>query len=92
MLNCFLKGFASNTALRLQDGSYKTLAGGQKVAVHPGSVMFGKRAMAIVFDEFVFTSRAYARGVSAVEVGWLGGGWRGVGVGEGEGGQWGGGE
>ncbi len=81
VLKCFLKGFASNTALRMQDGSYKTLVGGQKVAVHPGSVMFGKRAEAIVFDEFVFTSKAYARGVSAVEVGWLGGG-----RGEGEGG------
>lgn len=81
VLKCFLQGFASNTALRQQDGSYKTLVAGQKVAVHPGSVLFGKKARAIVFDEFVFTSRAYARGVSAVEVGWLGGVWGRVGEG-----------
>lgn len=79
---CFLQGFASHTALRQPDGSYKTLVGGQKVAVHPGSVLFGKKAMAIVFDEFVFTSRAYARGVSAVEMGWLGAGWGRVGEGD----------
>lgn len=85
ILHCFLKGFASNTALRQPDGSYKTLVGGQKVAVHPGSVMFGKRAEAIVFDEFVFTTRAYARGVSAVEVGWLRWGEGEGGVGRGEG-------
>jgi len=76
ILKCFIKGFASNTALRLPDGSYKTLVGAQKVAVHPGSVLFGKQAQAIVFNEFVFTNKAYARGVSAVEIGWLVGGWR----------------
>ena len=76
ILKCFIKGFASNTALRLPDGSYKTIAGGQKVAIHPSSVLFGKQAKAILFNEFVFTNKAYARGVSAVEMEWLIGAWK----------------
>lgn len=76
VLKCFIKGFAYNTALRLPDGSYKTIAGHQKVAIHPSSVLFGKPARAILFNEFVFTNKSYARGVSAVEMGWLEDAWR----------------
>lgn len=76
ILKAFVKGFASNTALRRQDGSYKTLVGGQKVAIHPSSVLFGKHVEAILFNEFVFTNKAYARGVSAVDQEWLGDAWR----------------
>lgn len=76
VLRCFVKGFAYNTALRLPDGSYKTVAGHQKVAIHPSSVLFGKPIRAILFNEFVFTNKSYARGVSAVEMGWLEDAWR----------------
>lgn len=76
ILKCFIKGFAFNTALRMPDGSYKTIAGQQKVAIHPSSVLFGKPTKAILFNEFVFTNKAYARGVSAVEPEWLVGAWR----------------
>ena len=76
ILKCFIKGFAYNTALRLPDGSYKTVAGHQKVAIHPSSVLFGKSARAILFNEFVFTNKSYARGVSAVEMSWLEPAWR----------------
>ena len=76
ILKCFIKGFAYNTALRLPDGSYKTVAGHQKVAIHPSSVLFGKSARAILFNEFVFTNKSYARGVSAVEMSWLETAWR----------------
>ena len=76
ILKCFIKGFAYNTALRLPDGSYKTVAGHQKVAIHPSSVLFGKSARAILFNEFVFTNKSYARGVSMVEMSWLETAWR----------------
>ena len=76
VLKCFVRGFAYNSALRLPDGSYRTVAGHQKVAVHPSSVLFGKPARAILFNEFVFTNKSYARGVSAVEMAWLETAWR----------------
>ncbi|CUS07588.1 unnamed protein product [Tuber aestivum] len=72
ILKCFLKGFLHNTARLVQDGSYRTVVGNQAVAIHPSSVLFGKRVEAIVYHEFVYTTRAFARGVSAVEMGWIG--------------------
>jgi ATP-dependent RNA helicase DHR2 len=55
----------------MPDGSYKTLRGNQTVAIHPSSVLFGKKTEAIVFNEFVYTNKAYARGVSAVQLDWI---------------------
>ena len=77
---CFIQGFAYNTALRLPDGSYKTVAGHQKVAIHPSSVLFGKPVRGILFNEFVFTNKSYARGVSAVEMSWLEDAWKEPGI------------
>ncbi|KAF2731734.1 pre-mRNA-splicing factor ATP-dependent RNA helicase PRP16 [Polyplosphaeria fusca] len=71
ILHCILRGFISNTARLMPDGSYRTLMGNQTVAIHPGSVLFGKKLEAIVFTEFVFTSKAWARGVSAVQLDWV---------------------
>ena len=71
ILRCFLKGFASNTARLFPDGSYKTLIGNQTVAIHPSSGLFGKKIEAIMYNEFVFTTRSYARGVSAVQMDWV---------------------
>lgn len=72
ILKCFLKGFAMNTARLFPDGSYKTLVGNQTVAIHPSSGLFGKKVEAIMYNEFVFTNRSYARGVSAVQMDWIG--------------------
>ncbi|RPB04133.1 P-loop containing nucleoside triphosphate hydrolase protein [Choiromyces venosus 120613-1] len=72
ILKCFLKGFLHNTARLVPDGSYRTVVGNQVVAIHPSSVLFGKKVEAIVYHEFVYTTRAFARGVSAVEMGWVG--------------------
>ena len=71
ILRCFLRGFATNTARLFPDGSYKTLVGNQPVAIHPSSVLFGKRCEAIVYNEFVFTQRSYAKGVSMVQADWI---------------------
>ncbi len=72
ILRCFLKGFAMNTARLFPDGSYKTMVGNQTVAIHPSSGLFGKKVEAIMYNEFVFTNRSYARGVSAVQMDWIG--------------------
>lgn len=72
LLRCFMCGFAGNTARLVQDGSYRTMEGNQTVAIHPGSVLYGRKVEAIMYNELVFTSKCYARGVSAVQVGWYG--------------------
>jgi ATP-dependent RNA helicase DHR2 len=72
ILRSFLKGFAMNTARLFPDGSYKTILGNQTVAIHPSSGLFGKKVEAIMYNEFVFTNRSYARGVSAVQMDWVG--------------------
>ncbi|KAF2714158.1 P-loop containing nucleoside triphosphate hydrolase protein [Pleomassaria siparia CBS 279.74] len=71
ILACILRGFISNTARLMPDGSYKTLMGNQTVSIHPSSVLFGRKTEAIVFSEFVFTGKAWARGVSAVQLDWV---------------------
>ena len=72
ILQSFLCGFATNTARLVPDGSYRTVVGNQTVAIHPSSVLFGRKVEAIMYNEFVFTNRSYARGVSAVQMDWVG--------------------
>jgi ATP-dependent RNA helicase DHR2 len=72
ILLAFLTGFASNTARLMPDGSYKTLLSNQTIAIHPASVLFGRKVEAIMYNEFVWTARGYARGVSAVQMRWVG--------------------
>ncbi|KAF2716617.1 P-loop containing nucleoside triphosphate hydrolase protein [Polychaeton citri CBS 116435] len=71
ILKCFLRGFSGNVARLCPDHSYKTFVGNQTVAIHPSSVLFGRKLEAILYNEFVFTNKAYARGVSAIQVRWL---------------------
>lgn len=71
ILRCFLRGFSGNVARLCPDGSYKTFVGNQTVAIHPSSVLFGRKVEAILYNEFVFTNKAYARGVSAIQLGWM---------------------
>lgn len=54
------------------DYVYRTVEGAREVAIHASSVMRGRKCEAIVFHELTFTTRCYAKGVSAVELGWWG--------------------
>ncbi|KAI5302627.1 putative ATP-dependent RNA helicase dhr2 [Ascosphaera pollenicola] len=72
ILQSFLAGFATNTARLQPDGSYRSVVGNQTVAIHPSSILFGRKVEAIMYNEFVFTNRSYARGVSAVQMDWVG--------------------
>jgi ATP-dependent RNA helicase DHX8/PRP22 len=47
------------------------IATGQAVAIHPSSVLCGKKAECIVFNELVRTTKQYARDALVVEAGWL---------------------
>ncbi|KAF9312283.1 putative ATP-dependent RNA helicase dhr2 [Linnemannia elongata] len=71
VLKCFLAGFFQNTALLQPDGTYKSILGGLTVSVHPSSSLFGKKREAIMYDELVFTTKHFVRGVSALESNWL---------------------
>lgn len=71
ILKCFVRGFASNIARLVPDGSYRTFVGNQTVAIHPSSVLFGRKLEAILYTQFVYTNKAYARDVSAIQLGWL---------------------
>jgi ATP-dependent RNA helicase DHR2 len=64
----------SKSSTSTSDGpppQYLTLTTNQPVSIHPSSVLFGRRVEAVVCSEFVFTSKSYARCVSAVELGWV---------------------
>ena len=71
IMRCLIHGFTAQTAVLVPDGSYRTSVGRQTVAIHPSSTLFGRRAEAIVFTELVFTTKTYARWVSAVELAWV---------------------
>ena len=64
-------GLFPHAAKRQLDGSYRVVATGQVVHLHPSSVLHGRRPECVVFDELVRTARQYARGITAVEAAWL---------------------
>ena len=71
ILQCFLEAYSSYTARIMPDGSYKTLIGNQTVAIHPSSVLFGRKMEAIMYHEYVYTTKSYAKNVSAVQLDWV---------------------
>lgn len=71
VLQSFVAGYFLQAAIRLADGTYKTIAGKQHVHIHPSSVIFGSRPDCIIFHEITLTSKCYLRGVSAVEASWI---------------------
>lgn len=87
ILRCLLTGFHPNVARLSSDGTYQTLLTNQPVAIHPSSVLFtvpgvvdgggsgggpARKFEGILYNEFVYTgTKAYARGVSAVEMRWV---------------------
>lgn len=71
IIKIFLAGFINNTALGSSDRQYRTVNGGHKIAIHPSSMMFGKKIDAIMYVEYVFTTKGYARTVSPIDLAWL---------------------
>ena len=71
VLQSFVAGYFLQSAIRLGDGTYKTIASKQHVHIHPSSVIFGTRPDCIIFHEITLTSKCYLRGVSVVESSWI---------------------
>ncbi|KDN50454.1 hypothetical protein RSAG8_00952, partial [Rhizoctonia solani AG-8 WAC10335] len=71
ILKSLLAGLFMNTALLQPDGSYKQIVGQRPVKIHPASALSGRKVTAILFDELVYTSATYARGVSAIPRQWI---------------------
>lgn len=71
ILKSFLSGFISNTAIGMPDRSYRTVTNGNLISIHPSSLLFGKKKDAIMYIEFVYTVKGYARNVSNIKLEWL---------------------
>ncbi|KAK9479490.1 P-loop containing nucleoside triphosphate hydrolase protein [Lipomyces japonicus] len=71
IVKCFLKGFVGNTALSMPDRTFRTISSGQTINIHPSSCVFGKKVEAIMYTEYIFTTKAYARMVSPIQLEWL---------------------
>ncbi|KAM3516927.1 hypothetical protein NHJ13051_009451 [Beauveria bassiana] len=71
LLKCFLRGFAMKTAMLAPDSSYVTCQGKHVVAIHPASVLHGRKVEAIMFLEHVYTNKNYAKKVSAIQATWV---------------------
>ncbi|KAJ2900293.1 uncharacterized protein MKZ38_002511 [Zalerion maritima] len=71
LLKCFLRGFALKTAFLAPDKSYITSQGRHQVAIHPSSVLRGRKKEAIMYLEHVVTQKSYAKKVSAVQAQWV---------------------
>jgi ATP-dependent RNA helicase DHR2 len=71
LLKCFIKAFAMKTASLQPDGSYLTTQGKNIVAIHPSSVLHGRKTEAIMFLEHVYTQKNYAKKVSAIQMNWI---------------------
>lgn len=71
LIRAFLSGFITNSAIALPDRRFQSTLTQQPVSIHPGSTMFGSRPSAIMYLEYVYTVRGYARLVSPIDLEWL---------------------
>ncbi|WOL13823.1 pre-mRNA-splicing factor ATP-dependent RNA helicase DEAH10 [Canna indica] len=68
---CLTASFFLNAGMKQPDGSYRALASGQTVQVHPSSVLFRTKADCIIFNELVRTNQNYVRNVTRIDPLWL---------------------
>ncbi|KAH9841346.1 P-loop containing nucleoside triphosphate hydrolase protein [Rhodofomes roseus] len=66
VLKCLVRGLVQHAAFLQPDGSYKQLMGPSIVKIHPSSSLCDKKVPVIIYDELVYTTHIYARGVSTV--------------------------
>ncbi|KAF7890329.1 hypothetical protein EAF00_008644 [Botryotinia globosa] len=71
LIKAFLRSFGDRTATLAPDGSYVTTKGKNAVVIHPQSVLWGRKIEAIMFLENVFSTRNWAKKVSAVQADWV---------------------
>ena len=69
--NCLATGLFMNSAELQLDGTYRTVAHGQPVAIHPASALFMSKPSYVLYNELVHTSKCYMRDVCVVDPDWL---------------------
>jgi ATP-dependent RNA helicase DHR2 len=71
LIKTFLTAFCLKTAMLAPDGKYLTTQGRNEVSIHPASVLYGRKAEAIMFLEHVFTARSYGKKVNVIQANWI---------------------
>jgi ATP-dependent RNA helicase DHX8/PRP22 len=66
-----VSGLFPHAARRQHNGSYRVIATGLEVKLHPSSVLHSKAPECIVFNEVTKTTRNYVRGITKIESSWL---------------------
>ncbi|WCJ22099.1 RNA helicase family protein [Euphorbia peplus] len=68
---CLAASFFLNAALKQPEGTYRALASGQVVQIHPSSVLFQSKAECIIYNELLQTTNKYIRNVTRIDYLWL---------------------
>ncbi|KAL4274485.1 hypothetical protein HN51_057280 [Arachis hypogaea] len=68
---CLAASFFLNAAVKQPEGTYRALASGLVVQIHPSSVLFRQKPECIIFNELVQTNSKYIRNVSRIDYLWL---------------------
>lgn len=68
---CIAASFFFNAAVKQPEGTYRALASGLVVQIHPSSVLFRKKPECIIFNELVRTSHNYVRNITRIDPLWL---------------------
>ncbi|XP_030956885.1 pre-mRNA-splicing factor ATP-dependent RNA helicase DEAH10 isoform X3 [Quercus lobata] len=68
---CLAASFFINAALKQPEGTYRALASGQVVQIHPSSVLFQAKPECIIFNELVQTNHKYIRNITRIDYLWL---------------------
>ncbi|XP_057998572.1 pre-mRNA-splicing factor ATP-dependent RNA helicase DEAH10-like [Hevea brasiliensis] len=68
---CLAASFFLNAALKQPEGTYRALASGQVVQIHPSSVIFQSKAECIIFNELVKTTNKYIHNITRIDYLWL---------------------
>lgn len=68
---CLAASFFLNAALKQPEGTYRALANGQVVRIHPSSLLFHEKPECIIFNELVETNHKYIRNTTRIDYLWL---------------------
>lgn len=68
---CLCASFFLNAACKQLDGTYRAMANGQIVSIHPSSVLSGTKPDCLIFNELVRTNRNYIRNITRIDAPWL---------------------
>ncbi|KAI9091228.1 hypothetical protein K1719_028292 [Acacia pycnantha] len=68
---CLAASFLLNAVVKEPEGTYRALASGQVVQIHPSSVLFQQKPECIIFNELVQTNNKYIRNLTRIDYLWL---------------------